>query len=309
MHSYPAAGDEVGPYRIQRRLGDSDHGVLYAATQGAGGREVALRVLSADAAEDTVARRRVTRAARAAASVQSPHVALVYLYGEDKRRRMYVASELVTGDQLGHVLRHQGAAPVHLGLQLMAQVATGLSAIHSTGVLHGGLTPANVLVQWRAGTPTAVLGDIGVSRSVTAPEVHLGEQPGVASDVHSLGALVWTTLTGEPVHQGSDFQVAEAFVRDPVPQLQGRSPQVRHLNELLAKAMHRDPARRHASALELRDDLVAALALPGEAGPLRRRPVVVKGPDRRTTVTTTVAALLLMLVGLVAGTVLLFSSF
>ncbi len=309
MHPYPMVGDKVGPYRIDGRLGGGEHGEVFAASQPSSGARVALKVISPDVVRDPVARRRLTLAARGAVSVRSPHVARVFLYGEDNTRRLYIASELVAEGSLGQMLGSQGAAPVQVGLDLMAQLATGLAAAHARGLVHGALTPANVLLQWREGRSVGLLADLGTGWSATAPEVHLGSEPDVASDIHSMGALLWETLTGQPVHHGTPFQVAECCVKDPAPQLQGHSPQVRHLNRLLARAMHRDPARRHGSALELRDDLLAALSLPGETGPLLRAPYPRSRPSERTEVLTFCFALALMSIGLVVGATLLMMSF
>lgn len=309
MHPYPMVGDKVGPYRIDGRLGGGEHGVVFSARQASSGARVALKVMSPDVAGDPVARRRLTLAARGAVSVRSPHVARVFLYGEDNTRRLYIASELVAEGSLGQVLDTQGPAPVHAGLDLMAQVATGLAAAHARGLVHGALSPANVLLQWREGRTVGLLADVGTGWTATAPEVHLGSEPGIASDIHSMGALLWETLTGQPVHHGTPFQVAEAYVKDPPPTLQGHSPQARHLNQLLARAMHRDPARRHASALELRDDLLTALRLPGEVGPTLRAPYPSPRPSGRTEVLTLCFALALMSFGLVAGMAMLMMSF
>lgn len=309
MHPYPAVGDKVGPYRIEGRLGGGEHGVVFAAVQASSGARVALKVMSPAITGDPATKRRLTLAARSAASVRSPHVARVYLYGEDNTRRLYIASELVAEGCLAQVLDDQGPAPVQAGIDLMAQLATGLAAAHARGLVHGALTPANVLLQWREGRAVGLLADVGTGWSATAPEVHLGSPSGVASDIHSMGALLWETLTGQPVHHGTPFQVAECYIKDPPPRLAGLSPQVRHLNQLLARAMHRVPERRHGSALELRDDLLAALALPGESGPLLRAPHPRSGPSDRTQVLTFCFALALMSLGLVAGAAMLMMSF
>lgn len=308
MLPYPRAGETVGPYRIERRLGEGENSVVYAATQMSSNRQVALKVMSSDVAADTASRRRVTLAARQAVSVSSPHVARVHLYGEDGAR-LYIASDLVTDGTLARLLATQGPAPVLAGLDLMAQVATGLAAVHERGLVHGAVTPANVLVQWREGRAMALLGDVGIGRHDTAPEVLHGAPPRVASDIHSMGALVWATLTGGPVHHGTPYQVARGYVLGPMPRLMGASPRVGHLNAVLARAMHHDPTRRHTSALQLRHDLVTAMSLPGEPGPLRPASIPSTRPDPRTTRTVTLVALALVLVGLTVGAVLLISSF
>lgn len=305
MAAYPSSGDQVGPYRIDSPLGEGEHSVVYAARQVRDERPVALRVMSP---EDSTSRRRLSAAARDAVSVDSPHVARVQFYGQSGPH-LFVASELVAQGSLSRLLVNQGPAPVDAALDVMSQVAAGLAAVHDRGLVHGALTPANVLVQWRGDRLVALLGDIGFGRNDTAPEVHLGAGRTVASDVHSLGALTWTVLTGEPPHAGTAYQVAHAFVHHPVPQLSGHSPRVARLNALLARAMSHDPARRHASALELRADLLEAMALPGEPGPLTRAPSQPFRPHPHTMRATAWMCVALMSVGLVTGTSLLVSSF
>lgn len=305
MAPYPSSGDQVGPYRIDNPLGEGEHSVVYAARQVLDECPVALRVMSP---EDSMTRRRLSAAARDAVSVDSPHVARVRFYGQ-AGPHLFVASELVAQGSLSRLLDHQGPAPVAAGLEVMAQVASGLAAVHDRGLVHGALTPANVLVQWRGDRLVALLGDVGFGRADTAPEVHLGAGRSVASDVHSLGALTWTVLTGEPPHAGTPYLVAHAFVHQPTPQLLGHSPRAARLNALLARAMHHDPAQRHTCALELRDDLLAALALPGEAGPLTRAPVRSSRPHPHTMRATALLCAGLMSVGAVTGTALLASSF
>ncbi|UUZ61302.1 protein kinase [Nocardioides sp. B-3] len=243
-------------------------------------------MISPDVARDPVTRRRLTLAARGAVSVRSPHVARVFLYGEDNTRRLYIASELVAEGSLGQVLDSRGAAPVRAGLDLMAQLATGPAAAHARGLVHGALTPANVLLQWREGRSVGLLADVGTGWTATAPEVHLGSEPSVATDIHSMGALLWETLTGQPVHHGTPFRVAESYIKDSPPQLQGHSPQVRHLNQLLARADAPRPsspprlgagaARRPADrpVAPRRDGTAAAGAVPTIAAQRAHR-----GPD------------------------------
>lgn len=302
MRPYPTPGETVGPYQLERRLGEGQQSTVYAATQVRSRQRVALKVISDDT--DTAERRRITLAARGHASVGSPHVTRVHLYGEHDAR-MFVASDLITDGTLDLVLRRQGGAPVLAGLDLMAQVATGLEAVHARGLVHGALTPGNVLLQWRAGRMCAVLADVGMSRHDTAPEVLQGAARSAASDIHSLGVLTWTTLVGRPPFAGTSYQVAESYVRDRLPLLAGTSPRVARLNAVLARATHPDPAARHVAPGELRADLLEAMALPGEPGPLDTLPPASHGPDRRTTMVTVWVLLAVMLTGLVASGVLL----
>jgi Protein kinase domain len=105
-----------------------------------------------------------------------------------------------------------------------------------------------------------------------APELHSGARAGVASDVYSLGCLLWATLTGRAPYAGAtEDQLAAAHREQPVPQLTGENPMVREVNRMLRTAMAKDPSARYPSATVLRDDLRRAVTLPDVAGPARVR--------------------------------------
>lgn len=277
MRPYPLPGETVGPFRIDRRLGGGDRSTVYAARQVRSEQPVALKVMSTDVSDNTAERRRIALAARQVVAVGSPHVARVHLYGQHDSR-LFVASDLVAEGPLSRILRRQGGAPVGHGVDLMAQVASGVAALHGRGVVHGALTPSNVLVSWRDARPCGIVVDAGMSRHDTAPEVHLGGPRTLASDIHSLGVLAFWVLTGARPAAGTPYQVADAFVRGHLPTLAGSSPRVAQLNATLARAMHLDASARQRSAAELRSDLLWSLALPGEQGPLRAVP---PRPERR----------------------------
>ena len=103
-----------------------------------------------------------------------------------------------------------------------------------------------------------------------APELHAGAPAGMASDLYSLGCLLWATLTGRAPYAGaSEDRVVAAHREQPVPQLLGDSPMAREVNRILRTAMAKDPAARYRTAAELRDDLrrAATLADAARSGP------------------------------------------
>ena len=110
------------------------------------------------------------------------------------------------------MLQQYGAPPVRVALDLVAQVAAGLAAAHEGGMIHRDIKPANILLRRRGTTMAAYLGDFGIARqlggeatdtsrtgtagtpSYMAPELHTGGAAGVASDLYSLGCLLWAAL-------------------------------------------------------------------------------------------------------------------
>jgi hypothetical protein len=293
----PSTGEQIGPYRILREIGGGGMGVVYEAADDALDRTVALKLISPHLAADPAFRARFTREAQALAALDSPQVVHVYAHGEVDGR-LYLATQLVPGGDLGAMLRHHGAPPAAVALDLVAQVASGLADAHAAGMVHRDIKPANVLLRRRGATMAAYLGDFGISRrlhadgpeddrtgtvgtpSYMAPELHAGGEAGVASDVYSLGCLLWATLSGRAPYRGAtELDLVRAHLEQPVPQLAGDSPLATEVNRILATALAKDPADRYPSAAALRDDLRHAGTLPPTAPPagVRRAPLVVAG--------------------------------
>ena len=300
---YPADGELIGPYRLAHRIGGGGMGVVFEAHDEALNRRVALKVIAPHLAEDDDFRARFTREAQALASLDSAHVVHVYAHGQEGGR-LYIATQLAPDGDLERMIDEYGAPPARVALDLMAQVAEGLADAHAAGLIHRDIKPANVLLRRRDGGTAAYLSDFGIARvvgaehtrnagtigtpSYMAPELHTGGEAGVASDVYSLGCLLWATLSGRAPYGGtSEYEIVSAHLEQPVPQLAGTGPLVTEVNRILRTAMAKDPADRYGSAAQLRDDLRRARALPdtgtqvtgaaaGAAPPaVDRRPLVV----------------------------------
>lgn len=279
----PAPGSRIGRFRILEQLGQGGMGVVYRAMEENLGREVALKVIAPLFAHDPEFRERFTREARAQASLESAHVVAVYAHGEEDGY-LYIASQLIPGGDLGHLVRTEGTPSMVEALEIIEQVASGLSDAHEAGLVHRDIKPGNVLVRRRPGSIRAYLADFGIARrmnadatrfssstvgtpSYMAPELHGGAKAGASTDIYALGCLLWVALTGVPPYRGlSEYQLVAAHVRDPVPQLAGSSPMVNATNRILRTAMAKDAADRYQSAAEMGADLQAALRLPVTPG-------------------------------------------
>ena len=280
---YPAEGEEIGPFRVVRRIGGGGMGAVFEAVDATLDRRVALKVIAPHLAEDAEFRARFTAEAQALAALDSPHVVHVYAHG-DHAGRLYIAAQLIPDGDLAELIEDVGAPPLRVGLDLISQVAAGLADAHAVGLVHRDIKPANVLLRRRDDAMSAYLGDFGVACRVgrgaspseigtigtpawMAPELHCGTPAGVASDVYSLGCLLWATLTGRAPYVGAtEDQVVAAHREQPVPQLLGDSPMAREVNRILRTAMAKDPAARYPSASLLRDDLRRAGTLSDVAG-------------------------------------------
>ena len=304
---YPAPGDRIGRFLILEQLGQGGMGVVYRAREENLGREVALKIVAPHLAHDPEFRGRFIREARAQASLESTHVVAVYAHGEEDGY-LYIASQLVIDGDLGRLIRTAGVPPVRDALDVIEQVASGLSDAHEAGLIHRDIKPGNVLVRIRGGAVWAYLADFGIARrmdaaatrvgslvvgtpSYMAPELHGGAPASVATDIYSLGCVLWVALSGTAPYQGtSEYQVIGGHIGAPVPQLPGGGALEQAANRILRIAMAKEAGERYPSAAAMRADLQAALRLsPQPATPtFGRMPTTPPPPWRPPTAAPTV---------------------
>ena len=278
--AYPEPGDTFGRYRIVRELGRGGYGSVLEARQLDLDRPVALKVLSPVLADEPQFRDRFAREAAMLAHLDSPHVIQVYEHGEQDGH-LFIATQLVQGGDLKQLLRDTNGVSPATALDLAAQVASGLADAHDAGLIHRDIKPSNILVRRYGDGWLAYLCDFGIARATDsdytrtggvigslgymAPERHQGADATIATDVYSLGCLLWTLLTGVgPFGGTSDVQVALNHIQQPVPQLPGNDAGSRAINEILQRCLAKAPGQRFASARELRTALLRAASMMGQ---------------------------------------------
>jgi serine/threonine-protein kinase len=201
---------EFAGYRIVSRIGRGGMGVVYRAIDLRLERQVALKVLAEELAEDPGFRARFERESKLAASLDHPNVIPIHSAGEWEGV-LYIAMRLVDGADLRSVLR-QGPLPPKVAVGVIGQVASALDAAHAQGLVHRDVKPANVLVT--QGGEHAYLTDFGLSKRVAsdtgftrtgvvlgsldsiAPEQIKREPTGTFTDVYALGCTAFHVLTG-----------------------------------------------------------------------------------------------------------------
>jgi tetratricopeptide (TPR) repeat protein len=297
----PGELGRLGPYRVTRVLGQGGMGVVFEADDLLLKRKVALKViLDARYAEPRyVARFRGE--AEAVARLTHPNIVTIYEVG-DQRGRPYLAFEYVEGGNLADRLGGQ-PQPVAVSAGLVETLARAVHHAHQQGVIHRDLKPANILLSvGQAFQPDASPGvrlesltykitDFGLARRLDnegmtqtgellgtpgymTPELTRGHGPAADSgprvDVYSLGAILYELLTGRPPFRGESVvdTLEQARTLDPVPPRRLRPGIPRDLETVCLKCLHREPARRYATALALADDLGRFLC--GE--PIHARP-------------------------------------
>jgi serine/threonine protein kinase len=252
-------------YRLERPLGHGGMASVFAARDTGLDRAVAVKLLAENLAGDEELRKRFLREARLAARLSHPNVVSVFDAGEDDGRP-YIVMELVEGKTLAE----RGRMPPEDARALAVQAARGLAHAHDAGLIHRDIKPGNLLVRVDG---TLKIADFGIARAAEmtaltqagtvlgtaaylAPEQALGEQVTPASDVYSLGAVLYELLTGRPPFEFDSLaDLAEqqrAMAITPVREL---APQVpRGLEGLVMRCLARNPAYR-PSAAELVEEL------------------------------------------------------
>ena len=289
MEGLPNVGEAFGEYDITGMLGRGGMGVVYTANRRRLSRTEALKVLSPSWVEEADYRDRFLHEAEILATLDSPHIIHIYDYG-DVEGTPYISTQLIRGGDLSDYIRDNGPLTVPLALEIAAQVASGLEDAHSSDIIHRDVKPSNVLLRQET-EPFVYLCDFGIARSESAgltttgtivgtwaylaPERCNGGEASIASDIYSVGCLLWAMLTGEAPYRGTDVAVAMAHLHEPIPQLEGSDDSSQRLNHLLVRCMAKQPAHRFATAGELRSALTQLGA--EQAQPTAPRPTVAPG--------------------------------
>jgi serine/threonine-protein kinase len=274
-------------YLLDEVIGAGWYCVVWRATDNVLTRPVAVKLLHAAYAHQPEARARLKAEAHHAGTLAHENIARVYDYGEPERGQAYLVMELIEGPSLDSVLA-DGPLDVARTMDIVAQVAAGLQAAHSAGLIHRDIKPANIMVTAEG---TVRITDFGLAHSVgsvpltatgtmvgsagyMAPERVAGSQGGPASDLYALGIVAYECLAGARPFDGPPLEVAIAHRDRSLPPLPAWTPV--EVAALVMTLTAKDPARRPASAGEvgcearrLRDKLAsgAVVPRPAPAGP------------------------------------------
>jgi serine/threonine protein kinase/Flp pilus assembly protein TadD len=252
-------------------LGRGGMGVTYKAIDTHLRCPVALKIIRAQFIGNESARSRFLREARAAASVRHSNVATVHHLGESGGNYFY-AMEFVDGETLEALIRRRGQLEIELALEIVAQVAAGLTAIHKQHLVHRDIKPSNIMVTWEEGRLENVkIIDLGLAKGVTedtlsiagsfvgtpvyaSPEQFAGFGTDIRSDLYSLGVTLWEMLSGKPPFYGSVAELMDQHQHTAPPFEKLRNiadPIIALLEVLLAK----DPNRRFQTPAQLQQAL------------------------------------------------------
>ena len=275
----------AGRYEFTRELGAGGFGVVWAARDLHGDDSVAVKVLTADAADDLS---RFAREALSLSRLQHPNIVRFLSYEQDSQFGPVIITELVDGVSL----REWAAVPRPLDdvLRVLRQIASALDAAHRGGVVHRDLKPENVLVVGESAHVIVV--DFGLARlrddrqhDVTKTGVVLGtpghmspeqlrglREIGPTSDLYAFGALAYLVVQGRPVFAGHDMlSVAMAHLTEPAPRIE-RADVPPSIIDLVAQLLEKDPILRPQSAIAVLNRMTPALTPQRPAATAPERP-------------------------------------
>ncbi|MCL2583367.1 MAG: protein kinase [Streptosporangiales bacterium] len=280
-------GTLIGGYRIEERIGAGGMATVFRARDESLGRPVALKVLQSALVDDKEFRERFFRESRAASAVDHPNIIPVHAAGEDSGV-LYLAMRYVAGGDLHSVVEREGALPSDRVLSLLTPVASALDAAHGAGIVHRDVKPANILIDHSPGRPDhPYLSDFGLAKGSAAhtltntgefvgtagfasPEQLSGRPVTAQTDQYALACVAYTVLTASlPFRHGDPEAALWAQMSSPPPRVTDRRTDLfPAVDDVIARALSKDPSERYASCGEFASELRQALVAPAGGGRL-----------------------------------------
>jgi tRNA A-37 threonylcarbamoyl transferase component Bud32 len=277
-------GSEIAGARLTQEIARGGMAIVYLAERLGSGELVVVKVLKEELEGNEQLRRRFVREARYATSLDHPHVVRILDAGEAQGAH-YIVMQYVRGTDLRARLASEGTLEPDQAVHVLSQIADALNAAHAAGLLHRDVKPGNVLIASGEGPEPegdCFLTDFGLSkdpggdsRALTlsgefvgsvlyaAPEQMLATELDARADVYSLGCVLYECLVGVPPFTGQlAAEVMQAHLESPPPRpSKQRSGLSTRLDQVLARALAKEPGERYATCGELIDAAREALGL------------------------------------------------
>jgi serine/threonine protein kinase len=255
-------------YRLIAQQGSGGMAVIYKAVDQALGRTVAVKILRPSLITDPSFLERFRNEARSVAKLTHPNIVTVHDVGQDGNTH-YIVMEFLEGQDLKKVIRTEAPFSIERALDIAIKVCAGVGYAHRSGLVHADVKPQNVLITRDS---VVKVTDFGIAQALSdaaigaerqkvvwgsphyfSPEQAQGERPSPASDVYSIGIVLFEMLTGRLPFIGADQQeLALSHIRDDPPQVTDFNPSVPvQLEQIIQKVMSKEPASRYRTADQL----------------------------------------------------------
>lgn len=266
----------LGRYRLLEQIGAGGMGVVYRAHDERLGRDVAIKLLAPGSIRSVVARHRVRNEAVALSRLSHPNIETIFEFDTEEDCDFLVV-ELIEGVSLDELLA-RGPLPQTLAVSLSMQLLRGLAAAHEKGIIHRDLKPSNLRLTHDSFLKILDFGiaDLGDEKSKQAhdlttethstiltgtlaymsPEQLRGAQPDARSDIYGAGLILYQMCVGRPPYSETGALLIDAILNRPVPPpIKFKAEVAQPLQEIILKALEKDPKQRYQSAREMLRDL------------------------------------------------------
>ena len=261
-------------YQIIKTLGEGGMDNVYLAHDNILDRNVAVKVLRGDLANDEKFVRRFQREALSASSLSHPNIVEMYDVGEDDGQ-YYIVMEYVDGKTLKQVLKQRGHLSITEVVDIMLQLTDGLAHAHDAYIIHRDIKPQNIMI---LSNGMIKITDFGVATALNStqltqtnsvmgtvhylpPEQANGKGSTVRSDIYSMGIMMYELLTGLVPYKGeSAVEIALKHLREPLPSVRKVDPTIpQSIENVIIRATAKNPKNRYTDAREMHEDIKTAL--------------------------------------------------
>jgi serine/threonine protein kinase/Flp pilus assembly protein TadD len=263
-------GRDIGQYRIVEKIGEGGMGEVYLATDTSLDRKVALKFLPASLRNDPEARERLLREAKAASKLNHKNILTIYSV-ESIDDHDFIAMEYIEGESLKEKLDRHEEIPISQILRIGLHLCDGLAAAHEQGVVHRDIKPANILVTpkgqvkitdfglatWQGAQQLTKEGSTVGTAAYMSPEQVQGLAVDARSDIFSAGIMLYELITQHQPFPG-EHDAAKAYSilnEQPEPLERYKSSIHPGLQEIITRALEKDPSMRYQSAMGMLADL------------------------------------------------------
>ncbi len=264
-----------GRYEIVKNIGDGGMSKVYLAHDVILDRDVAIKVLNYDFANEEALKRRFKREALSATSLTHPHIVDIFDVGEEGELH-YLVMEYIEGQTLKKFIQDNGALTPKQALPIMQQIVSAIANAHHNGIVHRDVKPQNILMDSDGNVKITDFG-IAMALSATAhtktnsvigtvhylsPEQARGGMATKKSDIYSLGIVLYELLSGElPFTADTAVAIALKHLQEETPSVRMLFPSIpQSLENVILKATMKDATYRYDSADEMYDDLLTVLS-------------------------------------------------